>query len=203
MSTESVPPVRFLETKARVEGRGNPPDKFLEELVAWARTAPSDIFETNAEPNDIYGDVKPILGPWRGEPGTMERLLHRKAVMCEVLRCLAGFEASWNWGEGVDRTNAHSLSHKIGEETGIFQVSADSEELDGPSTALRDCVIRYCGSNTVQAFIDTMKKNHTFALEYCARLLRFSYKWDGPIKRHEIDSSLRVSAVDEFMRLLA
>lgn len=195
-------PVQFLETKRRVNDRGTPPDSFLNDLVLWARTAPDDIFSTNAEPYDIYGDVKPILGPWIGEPGTPERLLHRKAVMCEVLRCLAGFEASWYWGEGVDRTNAHSLSHKVGEEAGIFQVSADSEGLDGPSTALRDCVVRYCGSNDVQAFIDTMKSNHTFALEYCARLLRFSYKWDGPIKRHEIDGSLSGNAVDEFMRLL-
>lgn len=200
MSDEIVP---FIETKRRVVGRGVPPNSFLLDLVTWARTAPAEIFDVNAEANDIYGDVKPILGPWIGEPGSPERLLHRKAVMCEVLRCLAGFEASWNWGEGVDRTNAHSLSHIVGQETGIFQVSEDSEELDGPATALRDCVIRYCGSNDVQAFIDTMKKNHTFALEYCARLLRFSYKWDGPIKRHEIDSSLSLEAVDEFMRLLA
>jgi hypothetical protein len=193
----------FLETKRRVHDRGVPPDSFLTELITWARTAPAEVFDTNAEPGDIYGDVKPILGPWIGDPGSPERLLHRKAVMCEVLRCLAGFEASWNWGEGVDRTNAHSLSHKVGEEAGIFQTSEDSEELDGPATALRDCVIRYCGNNDVQNFIDTMKTNHTFALEYCARLLRFSYQWDGPIKRHEIDSSLSIAAVDEFMHLLA
>lgn len=192
----------FNATKLSVKGRGVPPNSFLTELVTWARTAPADIFTKNDEPFDIYNDVKPILGPWLGLPESPERLLHRKAVMCEVLRCLAGFEASWHWGEGVDRTNAHSLSHKVGEEAGIFQVSADSEALDGPSTALRDCVIRYCGSNTVQAFIDTMKSNHTFALEYATRLLRFSYKWDGPIKRHEIDSSLSLAAVDEFMTLL-
>ena len=55
----------------------------------------------------------------------------------------------------------------------------------------------------VNGFITQMKADHTLALEYCARLLRISFLWDGPIKRREIDSSLSRAAVAEFQTLLA
>jgi hypothetical protein len=182
-----------LALKAPVYTRGVPPDSFLDELVAWGKSAPDEIFQPNDKP-DIYGSVKSVLGPWNG-------LVHRKAVMLEVLRCLGGFESSWNWREGVDRTNRTSMTHIEGQETGIFQVSFDSTLFD-PS--LRECVRRYCPAVNAQNFIDKMKSNHLFALEYCARLLRFSIAWDGPIKRREIHSWLRRDAVDEFAaRLVA
>jgi hypothetical protein len=77
------------------------------------------------------------LGPWIG-------LLHRKAVMCEVLRVEAAFESDWKWNEGVDITNQHSMTHIEGQETGAFQVSADSMRFD---TSLIDCVDRALGSH--------------------------------------------------------
>src|SRR5207237_5336300 len=115
----------------------------------------------------------------------------------ELLRCLAGFESSWNWKEGVDTTNATSMRLITGRETGIFQVSYDSLGLDlaGPDTVddLHQCVRRHCGTLAIQSFLDQMKSNHEFAMEYAARLLRNSFFWDGPLKRHEIDSWLGVA----------
>jgi hypothetical protein len=182
----------FTACKSTVSGRGIPPDSFLNELVDWGLGAPDEIFAPNDKP-DIYGSVKAELGPWNGA-------LHRKAVMLEALRVLAGFESSWHWGEGVDTTNQTSMTHLAGQETGIFQVSYDSMGFD-PS--LGDCVRRYCDVTEVQVFIDAMKQNHSFALEYCARLLRFSIAWDGPIKRHEMQPSLSRAAVAEFEGFLA
>ncbi len=183
-----------------VKGRGMPPVSFLDELVVWGRTAPDEIFVPNADPQDVYGRLKPLLGPWRS-------MLHRRAAMCELLRVLAGFESSWRWTCGVDTTNARSQRLITAQETGVFQVSWDSLGLDlaGPDQVddLHQCVMRYCGTLGVKTFIDKMKTDHAFALEYAARLLRNSYFWDGPITRHEIDSSLSREAVEELMGLLS
>ena len=83
----------FHATKQRVLNRGVPPDSFLDELVAWGRSAPDEIFAPNAN-TDVYSNVVAVLGPWQD-------LRHRRAVMLEVMRVLAGFESSWNWNAGV------------------------------------------------------------------------------------------------------
>lgn len=122
--------------------------------------------------------------------------------MLELLRCLGGFESSWNWREGVDTTNKTSMAHIEGQETGIFQVSYDSLNLEKKGRTLRN-LLDAKGIHSPKEFIVQMKLDHELAFEYCARLLRISYKWDGPIKRGEIDSSLSRPAVQEFIRLLS
>ncbi len=189
----------FHETKRSVANRGVPPDSFLRELVTWGKTADESIFAPNDDPEDVFNRLRPILGPW-------ESPLHRRSALCECLRCLAGFESSWNWQEGVDTTNATSMRNIEGRETGIFQVSFDSLRLDQNSRDANDdlhrCVLKYCGELAIHRFLDRMKTNHVFALEYCARLLRNNFYWDGPIKRHEIDKYLSRPAVKEFEGLL-
>lgn len=188
----------YKETKRRVLNRGVPPDSFLREEVAWGRTAPDEIFAPNNDPEDVFNRLAPILGPWTSP-------LHRRAALLECQRCLAGLESSWNWNEGVDITNASSMRNIEGRETGIFQVSFDSLRLDdiqGTGDDLHQCVMKYCGALDIHKFIDLMKSNHTFALEYGARLLRNNFYWDGPIKRHEIDRWLSREAVKEFEALL-
>src|SRR6266850_3787488 len=111
--------MKFVATKAKVSNRGEPPTSFLTELVEWGGSAADDIFSPNTNPSDIYADIEHIFGPWIN-------LLHRRAAMLEVMRVHAGFESSWNWNEGVDRTNQTSMHNRNGEETGIFQVSFDS-----------------------------------------------------------------------------
>lgn len=192
-------PAKYTALLRPIKGRGAPPPAFIDELIAWAKTAPSDIFAPNADPEDVFVRITPILGPW-------ESALHRRAAMCELLRCLAGFESSWKWGEGVDMTNRRSQRLIVARETGIFQVSYDSLALDLAGNDqvddLRQCVLKHCGTLKVQVFIDQMKINHRFALEYAARLLRNSFYWNGPIKRREIESSLSRAAVQEFKQLL-
>lgn len=178
---------KYSAAKFPVFNRGVPPDSFLDELIAWAAKAPEEIFAVNNR-HDIYTNVRQELGPWTG-------IDHRRAVMCEALRVLAGFESAWNWKEGVDVTNRHSLTHMDGRETGIFQVSFDSVSFD---LSLRECVMRHCGSLSVHQFIDEMKENHVFALEYAARLLRFTVRHNGPVLRKEINLWLRRAAVVEF-----
>jgi hypothetical protein len=183
----------FVSTKVRVKNRGVPPDGFLTELVQWGRNAPADIFAPNDEPDDIYATIKPVLGPW-GSPA------HRRAVMLEVMRVHAGMESSWNWNEGVDTTNQTSMANKTGQETGIFQVSFDSEWIEHakmkPFAEAHDIA-------TVDKFIPAMKSNHKLALEYYARLVRINIRWAGPIVRHEIDPWLSRAAVSEFINLLS
>lgn len=193
----------FNATLHSVKGREDIPiarrTAFLAELVSWARAAPEEIFAPNDDKEDVFNRLAPLLGPWVSP-------LHRRAAECELLYCLGSFESSLKWGEGVDTTNATSMRIITGQETGIFQVSYDSLGLDctdGSPDDLHECVMRYLGTLNVHAFIDGMKSNHFLALEYCARLLRNSYFWDGPIKRHEIDSSISRAAVKEFQSLLA
>lgn len=194
--------------KSPVKGRDFPHnfDAFLDELVMWARSAPDEIFAPNNESGDVMNKLRVLLASqgWDGAAGSPERLLHRKAAMCELLRCLAGFESSWHWNEGVDKTNQASMHNIEGQETGIFQVSHDSLWLDKNGT-LKTWLEKSMATaiHDTREFIDAMKSYHSFALEYAARLLRISYQWDGPIKRGEIDSSLSRDAVQEFKALLA
>jgi len=184
--------MKFVSTKAKVMNRGEPPDSFLEELVTWGKDAAEEIFAPNPNPSDIYADVAPILGPW-------QNLLHRRAALLEVMRVVAGFESSWNWNEGVDKTNQTSLTHLFGQETGIFQVSFDSTLIAGG--AMKAFAVAN-GISTAGSFIPAMKSNHKLALEYFARLSRINIRWDGPLLRHEVDAWLSKSAVAEFKTLL-
>ena len=188
----------FNAAKSRVLNRGIPSDEFLKELVEWGQSAPEEIFARNDDPEDVFIRLAPILGPWTS-------VLHRRCGLLELLRVLAGFESSWNWNEGVDTTNQTSMKNIEGRETGIFQVSFDSLRLDDTKNTgddLHQCVMKYCGALDIHKFLDLMKSNHTFALEYGARLLRNSFYWDGPVKRHEIDRWLLRDAVHEFELLL-
>jgi len=177
----------LLRTLSRaVPARGIPPESFLVQLLTWGVTMPRDIVRVNSERHDVMPLVGFLLSATDYPPD-----IERRAALLEILRVLAGLESSWNWREGVDRTNARSQRVKSAEETGIFQVSFDSLALDSTSE-LRDCIIRFCGVVNVDIFIPTMKSNHVFALEYCARLLRHSYKWDGPIRRGEMQAACSV-----------
>lgn len=181
----------FVACKQKVHNRGRPPDSFLDELVAWGRSAPAEVFAKN-DKFDIYSSVVKQLGPWQGE-------LHRRAVMLEALRVLGGFESSWDWKAGVDTTNPTSDT-PCTEEAGLFQCSGNSMAF---SPTLKALLVSAGVDGSCSAFIATTKNNHTFAIEYCARLIRFTTKHHGPIKGLHIHPWLRRDAVAEFQGLLA
>ena len=180
----------FHATKQKVLNRGVPPDSFLNELVAWGKTAPDEIFAPNAQA-DVYSNVVAVLGPWQD-------LRHRRAAMLEVMRVLAGFESSWNWNAGVDTNNPTSTTPDT-IEAGAWQVSANSMAF---GQELKDLVLSKVGSLDGNKFQQAMKQDHRLAMEYIARLLRRTVNHNGPVKRHEIDEWLRRDAVAEFQALL-
>ncbi len=170
----------------------SPPVSFLDQLIDAIDPLPDDVFAENAF-HDIYAVMKGPLGPYTG-------LLHRKAVMCEVLRVQAAFESDWNWNEGVDINNLHSMTHIAGEETGAFQVSFDSTAL-GHSAMLPFAVAH--DIDTPQKFISAMKNDHRLAVEYDARLLRINTTWCGTINDPtKAISHVRRDAVAEFQTFL-
>ncbi|MEA3048477.1 MAG: hypothetical protein QOG84_313 [Sphingomonadales bacterium] len=176
--------------KAEVYDRGPAPDAFLDELIAWGKAAPDDIFAPNPN-NDIYAAIEPILGPWRDNR-------HRRAVMIEVMRVLAGFESSWNWDEGRDVGNPKSITPET-IEAGAWQVSADSMEF---ADALRALVLARVGSDDGDSFQAAMKSDHDLAMEYIARLLRYTITQNQPTRDHEIDPWLSGDAVEELLGYL-
>lgn len=173
---------------SKVLNRGIPPESFIAELIAWGKSEDKSIFAPNDNPVDIYSLVVGTLGPWEGP-------LHRRAAMLEVMRVHAGFESSWNWKEGVDKSNRTSMGNITGEETGIFQVSWDSTQIEGKAMLP---FARASGIEVPSNFIAEMKANHTLALRYYARLVRVSIAWAGPLKRREVLPWLSRDAVKEF-----
>jgi hypothetical protein len=182
----------FVAAKRKVKNRGSAPDAFLNELVTWAKTADDAIFAPR-QSHEIYSDVSPQLGPFKPDD-----MIQRKAVMLEVLRVLGGFESSWKWDAGVDTTNPDSNT-PCTIEAGIFQVSGDSMNFD---QSLRDLTQTVAGTRDCSKFQQVTKSNHEFAIEYCARLLRFTLRHHGPIRDGHIHEWLSKDAVAEFEREL-
>ena len=193
-STEEVqrePVLVFDAAFSPVYNRGRPSTGFLEELLAWGRGADDAIFAVN-DRYDVYSSIHGVLGPWSG-------LNHRKAAMLETLRVLGGFESSWDWQAGRDRSNPSSVA-PCTMEAGIFQCSGDSMNFD---RSLRLLLQRHSGGLAdCDTFRETTRANHAFAIEYCARLLRFTTRHHGPILRREIHAWLRRDAVREFEGML-
>ena len=99
VAVAQTPAGKFVKTLVKVFNRGIPPLGFLQELVAWGKTAVEEIFvDKQTKEKDVYASVTEELGPF-GD------FTHRKACMLEVMRALAGFESSWNWNEGRDKGN--------------------------------------------------------------------------------------------------
>jgi hypothetical protein len=182
---------QFSGCRQKVFNRGRAPIAFLNELVDWALQAPAEVFARNAK-FDIYSSVVHQLGPWEGDR-------HRRAAMLEVLRVLGGFESSWNWAEGVDASNPASNT-PCTEEAGIFQCSGNSMAF---SPTLKALLLATGADGSCESFIVTTKTNHRFAIEYCARLLRFTTRHHGPIKGGHIHPWLSRAAMREFQGFLA
>lgn len=182
--------MKYNATRQHVLNRGVPQDDFLDQLVAWGKDTPDEIFERNAF-SDIYSSVINTLGPWQG-------IAHRRAVMLEVMRVLAGFESSWDWNAGVDTSNPTSDTPDT-MEAGAWQVSANAMNF-GPE--LKDLVLAKVGTVAGTAFQKAMKRNHPLAMEFIARLLRRTTHHNGPVLRNEIDPWLRRDAVEEFQALM-
>ena len=180
----------YQALKHEVANRGKPPSMFLDALIAWGKAAADEIFAPNQH-SDVYDSVKDVLGPYRDAT-------HRKAVMLEVMRVLAGFESSWKWTAGRDTTNPTSDKPDT-EEAGAWQVSANSMHF---GQDLKDLVQAQLGSLDPDKFRDGMKQNHSLAMEYIARLLRHTVAANGPVKRHEVDEWLQPEAVKELELLL-
>lgn len=195
----------FTAAKSKVLNRGVPPDSFLTELVLWGRSAPDEIFAPN-DRVDIYNKVRHELGPWTSP-------LHRRAVMLEVMRVLAGFESSWKWTEGVD-TSKDVANNDENAEAGAWQVSYDARKFD---VSLRT-LLTTNGVTSGRSFQAKMKSNHALAMEFVSRLMRFTTKHNGPLYKDDERSSIRPSlrdpvhsiypwlrreAVNEFVSLLS
>lgn len=189
--------------KSPITDRGIPSEPFLNELITWGKRADLSIFDKNDVDIEIFTLIRPKLGPWRVTPEEpIPFIYHRRAALLEAMRVHAGYESSWNWKEGVDITNRTSMKNIEGQETGIFQVSYDSTRLgDG-------AMISYLKRNLItavghpQIFIDIMKSDHFFALDYYAHLVRLNIKWAGPLLHGHIIKDLNPDAVEEFKKLL-
>lgn len=190
----------FKAALAPVSNRGVPPQDFLDRVLSFCKSAPDEIFAPNSATNDVYAKLRPVLAPkgWAFKEPVVGALVVRRAAMAEAMRVHAGLESSWNWNEGVDKSNSASQAHITGQESGIFQVSFDSEWLD-PS--LRAYTLAH-GIDTPMAFIDVMKQDRSMAIEYYARLVRITTRWAGPYNSGEVQQLVSRAALAEWIDLL-
>jgi hypothetical protein len=186
-----------------VYNRGEPPQDFLDAIIAWAENPEAAAPLTaapNSEPDDVLGmiEASPRAAEIMGDGSPARRL----AVLLEVMRVHAGYESSWNWTEGVDTTNPQSVANPECEETGVFQVSYNSKDLDG-SGSLADYLASH-GLPDAGSFIGAMKGSAPLAIDYYARLVRISYRWAGPLIRPEdVLAHLSAAAIAEFEMLVS
>jgi hypothetical protein len=179
---------------SKIPNRGVPPTEFLDQILDTIISLPDDVFAPN-DNQDIYSLMYPRLGPENGDPWT--DLVNRRAAMLEILRVDAGFESSWNWNEGADTTAGPETPEQ--QETGAWQVSADSL---GSDSSLSDCLDRLAGAHDPSTFITAMKSNHALAVEYAARLFRFSTRWSGPCNTGMVYRAVSRDAMAEFQSFL-
>lgn len=173
-----------------IPGHGSPPAAFLDELLLLLRPLPDALFAPNGN-RDIYSLLSPVLGPWSS-------IQHRKAVMAEALIVDGGFESDWNWLEGADSTAGPETPSQ--EETGLWQVSADSMGLD-PS--LRAFIGARLGTDHPAVFIQAMKSDHALAVEYVIRLFRVSTRWSGPSNTGKLAGAVTRNSVAEWQLAFA
>jgi hypothetical protein len=184
-------PMSYIATKQHVAASGVPPNDFLDQLVAWGKQSSDEIFAYNAF-SDIYSSVINTLGPWQG-------IAHRRAVMLEVMRVLAGFESSWNFGKGEDATTYITPATPNDIRAGAWQVNANALNF---GEELVNLVLANVGTVDGNDFQRVMKENHPLAMEFVARLLRRTTQYHGPVLYHQIDPWLRRDAVTEFQALM-
>jgi hypothetical protein len=81
----------YKALKHKISTRGIPPDRFLDELVAWGKTVPEDIFVENHN-LDIYSNATGVLGRWgrRGTSASRFAGSHASTGRIRVLLALAG-----------------------------------------------------------------------------------------------------------------
>lgn len=69
-------------------------------------------------------------------------------------------------------------------------------------SSLKELLRAAAGSTDCDTFRATTKANHPFALEYCARLLRFTVRHHGPVRDSHIQPELRRDAMAELLVFL-
>lgn len=202
-----------MSIKSPVHNRGVAPNSFLNTLVSWAASAPEEIFDPKYRGNelDVYEKFLyfRLKNPDRDFPlARYESDLYRRAVMCEVLRVLAGFESSWNQREGVDVTNPSSNTAAT-EEAGWFQCSTNSVNFHSSLKDLFNWWARKTDTSdwknmdqSGKRFIEMTKEIPEYAIEHCARLLRFTIRHHGPLIRGEVFTHMNGDAIREFMDLI-
>jgi len=168
-----------------VPQRGYPKADVVEDIVKWVHSASPEYFEQNDSKMDIYNSVLPQLGPYMS-------IKHRRAVMAESLIILAARESSWDWNEGRDMSASNTSAETM--ESGIFQTSCNARNLKPVSDSLKAIMAAH-GITTCGQFIADTKTNHTFALEFTSRLLRYRTDHHGPVLRGEINPYLRRACV--------
>lgn len=194
----------------KVYNRGTAPQEFLDELVRVLRQAPIEIFSTTygslKEP-DVFEFLADNI-PWVPSPVSRMTDPERRALMCELLRVLGGFESSWDWTKGRDTTNPESFT-PCTSEAGLWQCSGDSMNFDG---SLVDCFMEHYKDQSWREFLGNQgrdercedfqnltKESSPFAIEYVCRLLRFTVRHHGPLKRGEVFPWLREAGYKEFL----
>lgn len=162
----------FKVALAEVYNRGSAPIKFLDEMVEWAKTAPSNLFTPN-DHFDIYNKVENELRPFED----------RTAVMLEILRVLALFESGCKWTEGVDASKQGANTNENAE-AGAWQ---ESYNIRKSSSDIQTVLLNANITNGIQFQIE-MKRNHELAMMIAVMALRldmsnFEHIANGPIRK--------------------
>lgn len=199
----------FDKTKSeRIANRGRPPDEFLNTVIDLVIAAPSHLFDTNSEPEDIYGWLAYKFDDWVTSKGSSSFIQARRAVMLEILRTLGAMESSYNWSQEYDRGGDGNDIRNWS--AGMWQVAAislTSQARIAGAWARAEHGYMSSGRLTLtdtRNFRKQMKTDKSFAVGYTIRVLRETYRHHGPLRRKQHHPTIsRQSSIHPFISLEA
>lgn len=121
--------------------------------------------------------------------------------MIDALITLAGWESSWRYLEGRDKSANNTSACTM--EAGLYQTSANSSYFGADLKILMENRCKnWAGKTLCEKFTPCTKYDKAFTHEYTARLLRHTIRHHGPVLRGDVTKWVSPQCVKQLEEIL-